>query len=115
VSEQGTIRQHRERIGAGIGDRSEGVLQLLCSTNLHYGSHRHVQCPARHLNCFKVEGDARIGRIPQHGDAREPWHCLLEELHAFPFQLRSQNGKSRDVPARPREARDDPAPNWIDR
>jgi hypothetical protein len=74
-----------------------------------------VQSAARHLSGLEVGGGTRIGRIPEHGGAREPWNSLLEELHTFSFQLRSQDGKSRDISSRAREAHHEPTPNGIGR
>src|SRR5262249_61985497 len=62
---------------------------------------------------LNVKREDRVGRIPDHGEPREAWHRLLEKLQTFPFRLRSQGGKPRDVPARSCEAGDEPGPNRI--
>jgi hypothetical protein len=85
VSEQEAIGQHHERMGASTGDREEGIVQLIRSANLRHGVQRYPQSPARSLYCIKRRYDGRIARIPEYGDARDLWDCLLEKLQPFPF------------------------------
>ena len=70
-------------IGREIVDAFQGGLNL--RANLRHGVQRYPQSPARILYCIEIRYDGRIARIPEYGNAREPWDCLLEKLQPFPF------------------------------
>jgi hypothetical protein len=44
--------------------------------------------------------------MPKHRDARNPGKDLLEQLKAFGYQFRSEEGQPGDIPARPGKTRD---------
>ena len=55
----------------------------------------------------------RVLRVPEHRDARGGRHRLLQELEALAAQLGVEQRDAGDVPARARQAGDDPRPDRI--
>ena len=113
MSEQEAIRKHDERIGVRPGNRGERVLEIGYSASVNRGLQRDAQRLGRDLRVLVKSVVRPIVRIPEHGNARHLWSCPLEKLQALAFQLPRSSAIPRDVPARPREADDEPGQNRI--
>src|SRR5207237_715392 len=50
---------------------------------------------------------------PEDSDPTDPRNGLREQFQTLADELRGEVGQPRDIAARPREAGDEPAPNWI--
>ena len=53
------------------------------------------------------------GRMPEIGDTGDSWHGLLEQLQPFPHELWVAAAQPRGVPARLRQAGDEPLANRV--
>src|SRR4029077_4136056 len=85
VSKQKAIGDHRHRMGARIGNRGKGVVELIFSAHLHHGIQRYSQCTAGFFYRFEIRYDAWVARIPEYGEPRERWDCLQKKLQPFPL------------------------------
>jgi hypothetical protein len=59
------------------------------------------------LDLSEHERIARVGRVPEHGDPRQPWDSVFEQLKSLRGQFQRLDGQAGQIASRPGEAHGD--------
>src|SRR2546425_3565145 len=105
--------QHDERLGTARGGGGGGPLEALRAAPLK-GLHPHAEGPRRVSRFPPCPAGAGIGRVRQDRQARGRGDRLLQQLEPLRAGVNFIEGQPRDVAARLREARDEPARHRIE-
>ena len=101
-----TIRQHEQRAWPLPDDCRECVFDLFPCAYPRDSIFIPNAWAAARISLL-LDHLYRAGRIPEDGDVGELGNHFPEQLQPFPFHFRRDRGQPRDVPAGPREARDE--------
>jgi hypothetical protein len=107
------VGQHEQRFDVLLGHPGEGAFEGTRFAHLHVVE-RHP-----HRLCYLLERLPRLaldgpqGRHCEHAYARRLGHHFFQQFQPFEDQVRVLFREPREVPARPREARDEPQSHRI--
>src|SRR4029077_18990004 len=112
VLKQEWVVQDHERVVALSAHLGKGGLEIIRTSHLPRLK-RHALGPCGRLHPSQDDHIARVGRIPEDRHARDTRQDLLEQSQPLHGQLREEGCESRDVPAWPREAGNEPLADGI--
>ncbi len=110
--EEHRVDENDDRAGLLAGHHREGAVDVGGTTRLQ-GLKPQAQGPGCILRVLHLWRVARVGRIPEEGHPGDFGNDVLEYLQLLPDQLGRHQGQPGEVPAGPRDNRDEPARDRI--
>jgi hypothetical protein len=89
-------------------DRLERPLQIVGTAYLQHGLERDRQVLRRGFGAAHLQWRNGVTGVEQNGHSRCAWNNLLQDLQSLAGQLRPDVCDARDVPARSRQASNEP-------